>query len=218
MAEDGERALAFAIGLLMTIGTIIYALYTGAGMALLPVTWIKSAPSISVPTLAATTTSDLEHNRERQRQLEGRNEGSQGGLNSRDRRELEQLVREERTLVRRERLVNESNGEGQPALIRAWHKVQAVFRPLKLFGGLLLMVVAMVIWVSMLLTCIDKIKNSVCKSHCGFLLGYANIFNPVNWILLKASEVFPIDYVLFLLLVVFFFGSSVIGIATVGIR
>jgi LMBR1 domain-containing protein 1 len=202
----------------MLIGTILYVLYTGAGLALLPVAMIKSAPSVSAPTLAANTASQLESNRERQRQLEGRAEGRHGGLDPRDRRELEALVREERTLIRRERLAVESSGEDRHWLVKSWIKIEAVFRPLKLIGGLLLMVFALLIFVSMLITGIDKAKNSICKAHCGYILGHINIFQPLNWILVKSSKAFPIDYILFLLLVLFFFCSSVVGIGAVGIR
>lgn len=206
------------MGLLITVGTLIYVLYTGAGMALLPVALIKTAPAISAPTLSANTASALEENRERQRQLESRNAGSDDGLNSKDRRELDALVREERTLVRRERLAAEATGEGQSWIIKTWTKLEAVFRPLKLLGGIFLILLAIFLWVSILLTAIDKVKNSVCKSHCGYILGYANILNPANWIFVKASKVFPVDYVLYLLLVIFFFSSSVVGIAAIGIR
>jgi len=218
LQNRGERALSFALGLLMAIGTIIYALYTGAGLALLPVALIKSAPSVSAPTLAANTASQLEQNRERQRQLDGRNEGRQGGLDARDRRELEALIREERTLIRRERLAAESSGEDRHWFIKTWIKLEAFFRPIKLLGGLLFMILALLIFTSMLITGIDKAKNSICKAHCGYILGYLNIFQPVNYLLVKSSKVFPIDYVLFLLLVLFFFSSSVVGIATIGIR
>jgi LMBR1 domain-containing protein 1 len=185
---------------------------------LLPLALIKSAPRVSTPQLAASTSSQLEQNRERQRQLEGRNEGREGGLEARDRRELEALVREERTLVRRERLVTENSGEGQNFLIRTWIKLEAVFRPLKLIGGLLLLLVSVVVFASMLITCVDKIKNSVCRSHCGFLLGHTQIFNPINYIMTVTSRIFPIDYILYLLLTMLFFASSVVGMATIGIR
>jgi LMBR1 domain-containing protein 1 len=217
MKTDGERALTFAIGLLITIGTLIYVLYTAAGLALLPVAMIKSAPSISAPSLAQNTASQLAQNRERQRQLDSRNEG-QNGLNSRDQRELEALIREERTLVRRERLAAETLGEGRSWVIRAWHKVEAVFRPLKLLGGLLFMAIALLIWTSMLITGIDKAKNSICGAKCGYILGHINIFQPLNWIFVVSSKVFPIDYVVFLLLVLLLFSSSVVGIASIGIR
>ena len=215
---DSERALTFAIGLLITIGTLIYMLYTGAGFALLPVAMIKQAPRISAPQLGATTASALEQNRERQRQLEERNDGREDGLPAKDRRELDALVREERTLVRRERLAAEASGEGRNWLIRAWIKIEAFFRPLKLLGGFFLMIVAILVWISMLLTGIDKAKNSICKTHCGYVLAHVQIFNPANWVLVQSAKVFPIDYVIFLLLVLFFFSSSVVGIATIGIR
>ena len=215
---DGERALTFALGLLITIGTLIYILYTAAGFALLPIALIKSAPGVSAPTLSANTASELEQNRERQRQLELRNEGRDDGLPAKDRRELEALVREERTLVRRERLAAEASGEGHGWLLKAWIKIEAIFRPIKLIGGILLMIIAIFVWICMLLTFIDKAKNSICKTHCGYILGHINIFNPMNWIFVKAAKVFPIDYVIFLLLALYFFSSSIVGIATIGIR
>jgi LMBR1 domain-containing protein 1 len=90
---------------------------------------------------------------------------------AKDQRELEALVREERTLVRRERLAAEAQGEGKSFIVRAWTKICAVFRPLKLIGGILLLILAILIWVSMLITGIDKAKNSICKQHCGYILG-----------------------------------------------
>ncbi|KAK3329489.1 LMBR1-like membrane protein-domain-containing protein [Apodospora peruviana] len=217
-ANNGEKALTFALGLLITLGTLLYLVYTGAGLALLPVSFIKSAPSISAPQLSATTASDLERNRELQRQLEMRSAGRPDGMSQKDRREMDALLREERTLVRRERLAAEARGEGHSAIFRAWTKVQAVFRPLKLVGGILLLLIAILLWVSMLITAIDKAANSVCKQRCGYILGHINVFQPVNWIFVQSAKAFPVDYILMALLVLFFFSSSITGIATVGIR
>jgi LMBR1 domain-containing protein 1 len=88
-----------------------------------------------------------------------------------DQRELEALVREERTLVRRERLAAEAQGEGKSFIVKVWTKVCAVFRPLKLIGGIILLLLSIIVWVSMLITGIDKAKNSICKEHCGYILG-----------------------------------------------
>ncbi|KAI9668970.1 MAG: hypothetical protein M1829_005198 [Trizodia sp. TS-e1964] len=214
----GERALTFALGLLMTLGTILYVIYTAAGFALLPISFIKSAPSISAPMLAETTASALETNRERQRMLESRNIGTAEGMPTKDQRELEALIREERTLVRRERLAAEAGGQGKSIILKAWLKIQAVFRPLKLLGGILLLLVSIVIWVSMLITGIDKAKNSICKRQCGYILAHISIFQPINWIFVQCSKVFPVDYIIVTLLVLFFFTSSVVGIARIGIR
>ncbi|KAJ2893794.1 uncharacterized protein MKZ38_008235 [Zalerion maritima] len=213
----GERALTFGVGLLMVLGTLLYLLYTGSGMALMPIRIIKSAPSISAPKLQETTASALEQNRERQHMLDMRNSGEER-MSSKDRRELDALQREERTLVRRERLAAEASGEGHGAIYRAWTKIRAVFRPVELLGGIILFLIAILIWVSMLITGIDKAKNSICKAHCGYILGHIHVFQPMNWIFMKTAKVFPVDYVLMVLLVLFFFSASISGIASVGIR
>ncbi|KAK7914632.1 hypothetical protein PG985_012335 [Apiospora marii] len=216
--NHAEKALTFGLGLLVTLGTILYILYTGSGLALMPVSFIKSAPSISAPQLSENTASQLDQNRERQRQLEMRSAGRAEGMSQKDRRELEALVREERTLVRRERLAAEAQGEGKSWLVRAWNKVEAVFRPIKLLGGLLLILVCILVWVSMLITGIDKAANSVCKSHCGYILAHINVFQPINWIFVQTARAFPVDYVLMTLLILLFFCSSISGLATIGIR
>ncbi|KKK23788.1 hypothetical protein P175DRAFT_0496917 [Aspergillus ochraceoroseus IBT 24754] len=214
----GERALSFSVGLLITIGMCLYALYTSTGLAILPIRLIRGAPSISSKNWRATTTTQLESNRERQRQLEGRCAGNPELLSSKDRRELDALVREERTLIRRQRLADEAQGEEQKFFTRAWLRIEAFFRPFKLLGGIILFLVILLTWVSMLLTAIDKAKNSICKHRCGYILGHINIFNPINQVFVQSAKVFPIDYVIFTLLVLLFFSGSVVGIATVGIR
>ncbi|EGO51642.1 hypothetical protein NEUTE1DRAFT_104676 [Neurospora tetrasperma FGSC 2508] len=216
--NNGEKALSFGLGLLMTLGVLLYVLYTGTGLALLPVSLIKSAPAISAPELSAMTAAELEHNRELQRQIEMRNAGRIVAMSQKDRRELDLLLREERTLVRRQRLAAEASGEGQSTIMRIWTKTQAVFRPLKLFGGILLLCLSVILWISMLITAIDKAANSVCKSHCGYILGHINVFQPVNWVFVKAAKAFPIDYILMAFLILFLFSSSITGIASVGIR
>ncbi len=213
-----ERALTFALGLLTTIGVILYCFYTAAGLALLPLTMIKSAPSISTPALTETTATQLESNLERQRQLEGRAQGNPDGLSSKDQRELDALVREERTLRRHQRMAEEASGQDQNIFRKIWIKLGAILRPIKLILGLLLVVVVLFIFASMLITGIDKAKNSLCKRHCGYVLAHINIFQPINWILVKSAKVFPIDYIIFMAIVLLFFSASILGIATIGIR
>ncbi|KAL2165349.1 hypothetical protein VTH06DRAFT_646, partial [Thermothelomyces fergusii] len=203
--NNGEKALTFAVGLLTTLGTLLYVVYTGSGLALLPISLIQSAPSVSAPQLSATTASALERNRELQRRLEMRNAGRPAGaVPQKDRREMDALLREERTLVRRERLAAEARADGRGRLYRAWARARAVFRPLKLLGGLLLLLAALLVWASMLVTGIDKAANSVCKQRCGYILGHAHVFQPANWVLVQAARAFPVDYVLAAPLVLFF--------------
>jgi LMBR1 domain-containing protein 1 len=61
--KDWERALMFAVGVLMIIGICLYALYTSSGLALFPISLIKTAPSTSNPRLRASAAVQLETNR-----------------------------------------------------------------------------------------------------------------------------------------------------------
>jgi len=83
-------------------------------------------------------------NREHQRIIEARNTGGQA-MSSKDRRELEGLQREERTLTRRQRLADEGKDSW-------WLKIQAFFRPFKMLFGFLLLVFSIVMVGSMLVT------------------------------------------------------------------
>ena len=44
------------------------------------------------------------------------------------------------------------------------------------------------------------------------------MFQPINYIFVLSAKVFPIDYIIMLLLVLYFFSSSVAGLAAIGIR
>lgn len=211
---DGERALTFIVGVLISIGTVVYIIYTAPGLALAPMLLIKSVPAGSIPALASSVHEQLAVNRERQRAIEGRYAGTPEGPSSKDRRELESLQREELTLKRRQRIAEE-NSKGARKFLR---KMQAIGRPFKILFGLLLLAFTLLLFASFLITGIDKAKNSVCGKHCGYILPRNNIFNPLNWVFVQSSKVFPVDYILALLLVFDFFVSSVVGIAFIGIR
>ncbi|KKF97227.1 putative lysosomal cobalamin transporter [Ceratocystis platani] len=124
------------------VGSLLYVTYTGVGLASLPTSFIRAAPSLSTPTFANANARSLLRNRERQRQLELRNNSR---FSSKDRRELEQLVREERTLVRRQRLAEEAQGLRRSWLQKFWLSICSILKPLKLVGGLAMLIVALVL-------------------------------------------------------------------------
>src|SRR5690606_21996076 len=99
-----------------------------------------------------------------------------------------------------------------------WGTVGKVLRPIRVILGLILLAIAVLIWVSMLITSIDKVTHSRCGASCGYILAHLQMFNPVNYIFLKSSHVFPVDYILTLLAVLLFFLSTVIGLTFIGIR
>ncbi|PHH52300.1 putative lysosomal cobalamin transporter [Ceratocystis fimbriata CBS 114723] len=211
-----EKALDFCLGVMAVVGSLLYVTYTGVGLALLPTSFIRAAPSLSTPNFANANARSLLRNRERQRQLELRNNSR---FSSKDRRELEQLVREERTLVRRQRLAEEAQGLRRSWLQKFWLSFCSILKPLKLVGGLAMLIVALVLCSSVLITGIDKATHaSSCKSNCNYSLEKLHLFQPMDALFLWAAQSFPADYVLMTLLIMFLLASSISGVATVGIR
>jgi len=70
----------------------------------------------------------------------------------------------------------------------------------------------------MILTSIDRIANSICGAGCGWILSNPKIFNPLDNLLVYASDYFPLDYVIFSLLIIYIFFATLAGITLIGIR
>jgi LMBR1 domain-containing protein 1 len=94
-----------------------------------------------------TARQALNHNRESQRRIEIKYQGTGQQMSMKDRKELEALQREERTLTRRYRLAEESGNRR-----RWWEKLASALRPFKVAFGVILVVLGILIAVSMFLT------------------------------------------------------------------
>jgi len=211
------------LGVLLSLGIIFYVVYTAPGVALLPISFIKQASTLQISDVDSAR-QELEQNRVSQRRIEIRYQGTGQQMSVKDRKELEALQRAERTLTRRHRLAEESGNRR-----RWWEKVGSALRPFKVAFGVLLVILGMLIVISMLLTLyvlrffridvsVDKIKHSICGYRCGYILANPQVFNPLNYIFLQTSKAYPIDYVFMIILILYFFIATVVGIIYVGIR
>lgn len=143
---DGEKALSFVLGVLLSLGIVFYVVYTAPGFALFPINLIKQIPTLQISDVD-TARQEREHNRESQRRIEVRYHGTGQSMSVQDRRLLEALQREERTLTRRQRLAEESGDR------RQWReKLVSALRLFKLALGVFLVLLGILIIVSMSLT------------------------------------------------------------------
>jgi LMBR1 domain-containing protein 1 len=146
LIKDGEKALSFVMGVLLCIGIIFYVVYTAPGFAIFPVTLVKHIPSLQISDLDSARQA-LDHNRESQRRIEVRYQGTSQQMSMKDRKELESLQREERTLTRRYRLAEENGNR------RQWHeKLVSALRPFKVAFGVILATLGILTTASMALT------------------------------------------------------------------
>ncbi|RLN74582.1 hypothetical protein BBJ28_00014683, partial [Nothophytophthora sp. Chile5] len=82
--------------------------------------------------------------------------------------------------------------------------------------GVMLMLMSLVVVISMLITSVDKMANS--SFQRGFLLNAPEFPNPMDLLLVLASRVFPLDYVVFAVLFVYLFVVSLLILKRHGLQ
>ncbi|CAG8797509.1 17865_t:CDS:10 [Gigaspora margarita] len=164
---------------LMIIGMVVFVVYTAPGLSLLPIRMIKGINQ-SDPS-DADLDNYLRLNREKQRVIKAKYEDPDNQMTRKDAQLLENLLTEEKILMRRLR-VYEANKTG------IFNKILVIFRPFEFLGGIMFLLLTIIIFLSMFLTCIDKVKNAICGSNCGYIIKHPDIFNPLNFIFVEASH------------------------------
>ncbi|KAF7728493.1 hypothetical protein EC973_006046 [Apophysomyces ossiformis] len=65
---------------------------------------------------------------------------------------------------------------------------------------------------------VDKISHSVCGSECGYIIDHPELFNPINYIFVNLSKMFPLDYIFMVILIIYFFLATMSGVISIGVR
>lgn len=206
-SNNGETAMSLLMGFLSFIGMIIMITYTAYGMTALPFSMLKGFKNAKREQLEVS--QDRESVGERTRMIRARQVNGHS-LSGRDQRLLARLEGEERVLVRRERHLQAAN--------LSWlNKCLKCCRPFEMVFGLFFLLFGLLIFVSLVLTSVDKALNSLGYKY-GYALPKAKLPNPINLVLLYAQKVFPLDYCLFVALVLYFLYCTMSGIRAIGIR
>ncbi|KAG8581955.1 hypothetical protein GDO81_007866 [Engystomops pustulosus] len=202
----GLDALSFSISSLTLIGMLATITYTAYGMSALPLNLIKGTRNVHYERLENTEDIEevnLEIERLRSKCRDGR------PLSSNDRKKLYKLEEKFRTLQRKERHLETREMSG-------WTKCCSIMRPFKIIWGIFLILVALLIIVSLFLSNLDKALHSA-GIDTGFVIFGTNITNPLNILLPILQRVFPLDYILITVIIMYFFFTSMAGIRNMGI-
>ncbi|KAM8953049.1 lysosomal cobalamin transport escort protein LMBD1 [Pelodytes ibericus] len=205
-SSHGLTALSFSISSLTLIGMLAAITYTAYGMSALPLNLIKGTRSVHYERLE--NTEDIEDVEQQVERLKSKCKDGRP-LSSRDRQTLYKLEEKLRTLQRRGRhLQNHENS--------CWTKCCTVIRPLKIVWGVLSILVALLFVVSLFLSNLDKALHSA-GIDSGFIIFGNNITNPLNILLPLLQTVFPLDYFLITIIIMYFLFTSMAGIRNMGI-
>uniref|UniRef100_A0A671KRJ2 Lysosomal cobalamin transport escort protein LMBD1 n=1 Tax=Sinocyclocheilus anshuiensis TaxID=1608454 RepID=A0A671KRJ2_9TELE len=203
---DGLAALSFSISSLTLIGMLAVITYTAYGMSVLPLNLIRGTRSILYERLENTEdTEEVEHQIDKLKAkcADGR------PLSMRDRRNLQDLEDKFQVLRRQGRHL-------EIAERNCCNKVGSALRPMKILLGVFFILVALLFFVTLFISNLDKALHSAGIST-GFIIFGTNLTNPLNELLLALQPVFPLDYVLITIITMYFVFTSMAGIRNMGI-
>ncbi|XP_020623548.1 probable lysosomal cobalamin transporter [Orbicella faveolata] len=206
-AHNGETALSLLMGFLSFIGMVIMITYTAYGMTSLPFSMLKGFKNSKKEHLEVS--HERESVEERARMIRAKYMDGHP-MTGRDRRTLARLEGEEKLLIRRERHLQAAN--------LGWlNKCLKCCRPFEVVFGVLFLLLGLLIIVSLFLTCLDKALNSLGYKY-GYVLTKPQLPNPINIVMVYAQKVFPLDYCLFVAIVLYFLYCTMSGIRAISIR
>nr|XP_022319135.1 probable lysosomal cobalamin transporter [Crassostrea virginica] len=193
-----EDALSFVMSILSLLGMLALIMYSAYGMSAMPMSLIKGTKS------AKKERMDVQNRRSR---IADRSRSIREKYNRRNRDQG--LDEEERLLEREEKhLQAKENSILQKCLM--------VLRPFEVVFGILFFLVTLLIFVSLLLTNIDKAIHGL-GYKSGYALSKRTLPNPVDIILVFCQKVFPLDYIMFAVLVLYLVFCSMSGVRNIGI-
>jgi len=203
-----DQAMSIMVGVMSMFGMFTLILYTGYGMSALPLGMIrccrKYEETESNPRRVTKKERDADKlNALRTKSNSGRN------LSRYERNELRRLEQDERIQHRvdrkKSRMKNNCLG-----------KAQRILKPFEVVFGFAFLAISLLMMISLTITNVDKELNSLGYKQ-GYSLPVPKLPNPVNIIMVHASKVFPLDYVLFSGMALFFIFASMNGLKRMGI-
>ncbi|XP_022093239.1 probable lysosomal cobalamin transporter [Acanthaster planci] len=204
--SKGETALYFLIGFVTLIGMLGLIFYTAYGVTALPVDLIKGRRSAEEELEDVQETASA--NRDRVRTLRRKRRRGRN-LSATERRHLDDLKDEEELIQRKERHLVAIQQ-------KLCYRCTWVWRPLQVIIGIVLILVAILVFGSLLISSLDRLLHSL-GYKTGYILTKSTLPNPVDMLLVVMQQVFPLDYIVFVGLVLFFIYSSMAGIRRIGI-
>lgn len=216
--HNGLNAISFSIACLTSVGVLGWVFYTAYGMAAMPFDWLRGKQT------AAEQRQDLEGSiaaiREKYRMIQSRYTMREDGsldlsrMKAVDRKELNRLQREHKSLMQHNYRLQELEQKAGAVI----PKLLQVLVPFRWMIGIAMMSMSLLVVCSLLLTLIDRLLHSPCGWECGYTIKERAIFNPADEIFKQLSKIFPIDFVVLAIFVLYIFCASVFGIVCLGIR
>ncbi|XP_043191535.1 probable lysosomal cobalamin transporter isoform X1 [Amphibalanus amphitrite] len=204
--ESGEDVISILLYSLSLVGMCAVVGYTGLGLSLWPIRLLRGQESVQ------EQREDVRQERRRlQLQINTlRDQANYSTFPSWQVDRLNSLEREEAVLGRRETELNEAVGNWM-------NRCSGFFRPFEVVLGITVLVTGAVTFTALLLSNIDKALHSL-GMKTGYILPERQLPNPMDWLLSESDRLYPLDYILYLVLIFTLVGATVSCIQDIGVR
>lgn len=185
-------------------------LYTGYGLAALPFYLIRGKKSLS--TAHQEFEMDKAQIRERIRSLQEKIT-RKGALSSKEKKELSKLREEELSVHKKITKIS-----GLLESDKLINKILSILTPFRVIIGICFLIISLLIFLSLIITSLDRLINSRCGLDCGYVLDDMNYTNYLDAALLYSSSYFHLDYLIFSIINIYVFICSVYGFIKLGVK
>ncbi|XP_071836419.1 probable lysosomal cobalamin transporter isoform X2 [Apostichopus japonicus] len=206
----GENALYFLISFVTLVGMLAIVIYTSYGMIIIPIDMLRGKRDTEEE--LREMRSRRERNEEQRRRLERRY--SERRTTASSYRNRQDDLEDEELLIQQseERLVAIRDDHQRGFL----HKCSLLWWPFRVIVAVTLLTVDLLIVLSLFLTSLDRAMHSS-GPKTGYMLSKRVLPNPLDIILVLSQEIFPMDFIIFLSILMFFMWASMAGIRKIGI-
>jgi len=204
--NKGDDLIIFILNVINTIGMVILVTYTGFGLSALPLGIINAKRAVDRENRTVVT-SIQEYEAQIESIVARSGHGTPQMYEQSQIDRLEQQVR----LLERERRDLEQQAKN------VVNRCRLLFMPCQMAFGVVIGCIGFLIFLSLLLENIDKAMNSL-GPYSGYTLKNSSLPNPLDFVLIFAQKIFPIDYIVYTGTVLFLILCSMSGVKALGIR
>ena len=202
-ANEGFDLILFLMNSIMVVGMFLLVIYTGCGLSTWPCRQLSGSSGVNFN--LSLLLNQIIATEARLEELQSHEDD----LNAFEREEVRRLEEELQQLQRSKTELEEVSRTCLNQCLKCCRPFQVLFG---IFGTVLLILIV----TSLTLTNIDKALHSSAKS--GYVLVNGTLPNPMDMALVFTQRAFPLDYILYLGLVIFFVMTSISGVNQIGIR
>ena len=205
-----QQAISIMVGCMSMLGMLTLVMYTGYGMSALPLGMIRCCGKYKAPEddEQKRRLSRRERDQERARMIRAK-QNSGRNLTRFERNELHRIEANERLDERVARRKNKMKRN-------CCGRILLFLKPFEVVFGFAFLGISLLIMASLTVTSIDKAMHSL-GPKAGYALPKPHLPNPINFVMVYAQKVFPLDYVLFSGMALFFIFASMSGLKRMGI-